>query len=204
MALGGRNVGWDNTSPGSGDNAGLGDDEIRSLKTSMQSALDSEHDWAATGGANTGRHRPGAGRAYVDTQSRLSAGDVSGRLYIASDTSRAFFLGTTSSDITNYVGGRNVLEHAADPGGHKFLWAEEGGHAVVSSGVAAVSYSEKYSSPPTVVGSCLTTTSPGPVNVQFSQATTGGFVAQVRYSATSGEFASWGTLMWRSLGTRSL
>ncbi len=39
MPIGGSNVGWDNTTPADTESAGLGDDRIRSLKTSISRCL---------------------------------------------------------------------------------------------------------------------------------------------------------------------
>ena len=97
MAIGGRTVGWDNTVPAPGDDAGLGDDEFRSFKTSIQTLVDAEHEFSTTGGANSGRHRPGSAVAYSDVESNVSAGDILGRLYLTSDTSRLFGLGRSSA-----------------------------------------------------------------------------------------------------------
>lgn len=50
MPIGGSNIGWDAGQPADTENAGLGDDRIRSLKTSVQEALDNEHNFPSGGG----------------------------------------------------------------------------------------------------------------------------------------------------------
>ena len=107
MPLGGSVISWDNTTPPGTESIGLGDDRIRSMKTSVQEALDNEHNFASTGGASTGYHKFGSARAHFGTQSRVSSGDTDGRLMIASDTSRLFGVGSTGSVLLG--GGPLVL-----------------------------------------------------------------------------------------------
>lgn len=205
MALGGRNVGWDNTSPGANDGAGLGDDEIRSLKTSMQSALDSEHQWSETGGSGTGLHRPGTGRAFHDLQSNLSAGGQSGRGFFASDTSRFFMVGTVASRVTNYIGGPSSIEQAAATGSRQHIWAEESG--ALGPSVSRTQFSSEYSGIPTVQVSAFSDNlnSNTVLVINLSDVTVGGFQTQPR-SITPAVVAtaSGHTTFWRSLGTRLL
>lgn len=82
MALGGASIGWNNNSPANSDLVGSGDDEIRSIRSNLQGALDSEHDFPATGGSTAGAHRLGSARIHVGNASQVSSGDTSGRLML--------------------------------------------------------------------------------------------------------------------------
>lgn len=97
MPLGGSTISWDAATPAGTESIGLGDDRIRSMKTSVQEALDNEHNFPSAGGANTGYHKLGSARAHYGTQSRVSSGDTDGRLMVASDTSRLFGAGSTGT-----------------------------------------------------------------------------------------------------------
>lgn len=93
MALGGSNLSWDENTPAGSESVGLGDDRIRSMKTSVRNALDSEHVFSSSGGT-AGQHRAGSARAFYGIQSTVSASDTSnvadGRMMIASDSSKLF------------------------------------------------------------------------------------------------------------------
>jgi hypothetical protein len=136
MPIGGSNIGWDNATPADTESAGQGDDRIRSMKTSVQQALDNEHNFPAGGGANTGYHRQGSARAYYGTQSQVSA-TTDGRLMVTSDSSRLF---AVNSNGTLFLGGQNVLSAGSSPvGGQRFYWATEFGQAVSdAAGLARV------------------------------------------------------------------
>lgn len=82
MALGGASIGWNNNSPTNSDLVGSGDDEFRSLRSNLQGALDSEHDFPSTGGSTAGAHRLGSARIHVGTASQVSSGDTAGRLML--------------------------------------------------------------------------------------------------------------------------
>ena len=107
MALGGANVGWNEGVPSSLSAAGLGEADIRSVKTAVRNALDSEHVFGSSGGAGTGAHRKGSAVAFYGTASALSSTDTNGRVMVTSDTSRLFHAG---SDNTIFLGGRFVPE----------------------------------------------------------------------------------------------
>ena len=97
MALGGFNAGtWDATIPAGGESVGLGDDRLRSVKTTLQQALDSEHVWPSGGGI-VGQHRAGSARAFYGLQSQLSSSSASvvadGSMMVTSDTTRLFSTG---------------------------------------------------------------------------------------------------------------
>ena len=145
MSLGGINTNYDSTSPPDNENAGLGATRIRSLETTVQQVLDSEHNFPAAGGANTGYHRLGSGRVFYDVQSNVSSSGTDGRLQVASDTSRLFHVG---SGGTMYLGGANSISANSTPvGGQRFQWVQDfgevntGSQAVVTVGFANSGYS---------------------------------------------------------------
>ena len=98
---------WDEAAPADGDNAGQGDDQIRSIKTSVRVGLDSEHLWPS-GGGDAGAHRLGTARAFYGTQSRVSSSGTMGRLMVTSDTSQLYHVG---SNGTMFLGSARGIEH---------------------------------------------------------------------------------------------
>lgn len=97
--------GWDNNAPGPNDQAGLGDDQMRSIRSNVQGVLDAEHHFPSTGG-NGGAHRLGSARAYVGTLSQVSSADTDGRLMVASNASALFHVGSSG---TLKLGSSNAL-----------------------------------------------------------------------------------------------
>lgn len=126
-------ISWDETSPPDASSAGLGDDAIRSLKTSLRGGLEVEHVWpSATGEA--GVHRLGSARAYVGTQSQVSSSGTDGRIMFASNTSQFFHVG---SGGTSLIGGSRVLSVGTTVGftyPQRHQWVEEFGLARIASG----------------------------------------------------------------------
>jgi hypothetical protein len=107
MALGGINAGLNVNTPSGTSSAGLGDEDLRSIKTTFQQVLDSEHIFPSTGGAGSGAHRKGSAVAFVGTASAVSSTDTDGRLMVTSDTSRLYHVGSAA---TLYLGGRYDVE----------------------------------------------------------------------------------------------
>lgn len=97
---------WDETKPAGQDSVGLGDDEIRSLKTALRSGLGAEHAWPSTGG-DAGVHLLGSARAFIGTQSQVSSTGTDGRLMVTSDSSRLFHVGSAG---TMFLGGHTGLQ----------------------------------------------------------------------------------------------
>jgi len=155
MALGGITVSYDGTVPADGENAGLGAQRIRSLETTIQQVLDSEHNFAASGGANTGYHRLGSARAFYGVESTVSSSGTDGRLMVTSDTSRLFHVGSVG---TMFLGGQaSALLNTAVNGytlGQQSYWATEIGNAGPdSNGSVTLTYSA-FSAAPFVVACC--------------------------------------------------
>lgn len=106
MALGGVSIGWEESVPSSSSNAGLGEQDIRSIKTSVRNALDSEHVFPSTGGV-AGAHRPGSAVAFYGASSAISSTDTNGRIMVDSTNSRLHHVGSAD---TRFLGGQYVPE----------------------------------------------------------------------------------------------
>jgi hypothetical protein len=197
MPIGGSNIGWDNATPADTESAGQGDDRIRSMKTSVQQALDNEHNFPAGGGANTGYHRQGSARAYYGTQSQVSA-TTDGRLMVTSDSSRLF---AVNSNGTLFLGGQNVVSAGSQPtGGQGFYWAEEFGDGKCFSTETLVTIPRSgYSGRPYIFVSLVNTVAAaGMVGVNnFSKTTFGVGTWDEAGNASIASFH------WRSIGTRT-
>lgn len=132
------NIGWDETSPADNESAGLGDDRIRSLKTSLRQGLGAEHTWPS-GGGDSGIHLLGSARAYYGPQSAVSSSGTDGRLMVTSDTSNFFHVGSAA---TVFLGGPRVITRGnyADPTGmpQRSYWAEEMGQDVTGANGSVV------------------------------------------------------------------
>lgn len=127
--IGGINAGWDNTQPADTENAGLGDDRIRSMKTSVQQALDAEHNFPSGGGANTGYHVLGSARPYYGLQSAVSSSGSDGRLMLTSDTSRLFGVGSGGTVLLGGWGSLSVDTTTGITWPQRAYWALEFGLA---------------------------------------------------------------------------
>src|SRR5947209_3410250 len=151
------NLLWTESSPADTDSVGQGDDEIRSLKTSIRNGMAEEHLWPSATGGNFGVHLLGSARAYYGTQSLVSSAGTDGRLMVTSDTNRLFHVGSAG---TLFLGGRQVISAGPPvPGGNTFYWASEFGETITNgSGVALVVFPNSgYSGVPFVVASMSTT-----------------------------------------------
>lgn len=202
------NISWNEASPADTDNAGLGDDQIRSLKTSIRVGLGGEHVWPASGG-DAGVHLPGSARAAFGPQSTVSSTGTDGRLFWASDTSSFYHVG---SGGTSYIGGATAISLGTYPGvvPQRHQWVEEVGEVLCNGALITVTYPNSgYSGLPFVTFSLFTDGLAG------TRAVTGGIVAnsatnfQVRTFALIGSSPAMSspsnaTMYWRSLGTRVL
>lgn len=194
---------FDPTAPADSQSAGLGDDAIRSVKTTFQQALDDEHVFAAAGGT-VGQHRLGSGRPYFGTQSRVSSSGTDGRLMQTSDTSRLFGVG---SGGTVFYGGSRVISVGtdADTATGRSHWVEEFGEGITGGGgLLGVSFPNSgFSGKPYMFLTPITIgVNPFVVSVENLSATS--FTA-ITYTETAGPTVkSGGSFFWRSLGTRAL
>ena len=192
---------WNEGSPSDSDSAGLGDDQIRSLKTSIRVGLDSEHIWPSSGG-DAGMHRIGSARVNVGVQSLVSSSGTDGRLYQTSDTSRLF---GTGSGGTTFLGGPGVISAGSFPGGaapQRSIWVEEFGLGFTVSGSTSITIPNSgYSGAPYVF---LTTLESNPTQEMCWVTTVSGTAFTVRSNATDNLATSSTTFFWRSIGSRTL
>lgn len=140
MPIGGGDIAWDNTTPADTESAGLGDDRIRSMKTSLQVGINQEHNWPAGGGLGTGYHLLGSARPFYDLQSLVSSSGSDGRLMMTSDTSQLFGVGSAGTVL---FGGATVISAGSFPGTlpQRYQWAMEFGRDITgSNGSVIVSF----------------------------------------------------------------
>lgn len=214
MPVGGFNVGtWDEAVPASGEGVGLGDDRMRSIKTTLRQALDSEHVWASSGGT-VGQHRYGSARAFYGPQSSVSASDTSvvadGRMMVTSDTSRLFAVG---SGGTTLLGGWGVLSVDTTAGvtfPQRTRWVAEFGVVELTGGPDVTFPNSGFSGRPFLFVSIYTQPlgAPGVAGA----ASWGWKLGYVNKSGFSGEIVDTTNnvirtdagIMWLSIGTRAL
>lgn len=206
MPLGGINAGWDEAVPADSENAGLGALRIRSLETTVQQVLDSEHNFPAAGGANTGYHRLGSARAFYDVESNVSSSGTDGRIMVTSDTSRFFHVGSAG---TMFLGGQ-ASPQMASPGAQTAYWAIEKGTNTAwdSNGSAVVAIPNSgFSTAPIVTvvarvqNANLGTTRPFAFLSGSPTATTFSVIA---WDQQSNSAASRAAVDWIAIGTRVL
>jgi|SRR3990167_4378205 len=194
---------WNETAPADTDNAGGGDDDIRSLKTSMRHGLATEHVWPAATGA-AGVHLLGSGRPYYGVQSAVSSVGTDGRLMLTSDTSRLFAVG---SGGTVLLGDTNLLSVGTDAGiarPQRAYWAMEFGRVLVqSAGIAVPIPNSGFSGVPFVTASLVSTaaTAPARVFVTIRALSADSFNIFTEDTTGTGQVA---VVDWISIGTRTL
>lgn len=205
---GASGIGWDENSPADTESLGLGDDRIRSIKSSVRAGLDDEHNWSSSGGNGIGYHRYGSARPFFGTQSRVSSSGTDGRLMLTSDTSRLFGAG---SGGTVFLGGSQVVSVAtnADTAGGRHHWVEEFGIAVTGSGgtVTVTFPNSGYSGAP-YIWLQLINHPPSQLSadvVLSVETTTNGTSVNVwAVASVNGDMNAGARFFWRSLGTRAL
>lgn len=210
MALGGSSVTWAEATPAANEIAGLGDDRIRSMKTSVREALDSEHVFPSSGGT-AGQHRVGSARAFYGTQSRVSASDTSivadGRMMIASDTSRLFGVGSEGTVLLG-AGPKALSVGSFTPQTfpqRHYLVEEIGREASDGAGRFVVTFPNSgFSAAPHVqVWSGVSNFAAAAYIAQLNAIEASGFSAHIR-DADNNLIVSQVSLMWRALGYRVL
>lgn len=199
-SIGGVPIQWDENKPAGQDSLGIGDDQIRSDKTAIRSALAAEHIWPSTGGPNTGAHVLGSARPFVGLQSTVSSSGSDGRLMWCSDTSNFFHVGSGGSA---FIGGAQAVLVNAYPGAvpQRAYWALEAGQAKTSGvGVVTVTYSAGFNGLPYITlgaigGAVATYATIGSTN-NANQ-------VEIRTWNSSGAALSSISVNWQSLGTRN-
>ena len=193
---------WDENKPAGQDSLGLGDDEIRSLKTALRTGLGTEHVWPSTGG-DAGVHLLGSARAFVGTQSLVSSAGTDGRLMVTSDTSRLFHVGSAGTMFLGSALGL-VMGTATGAVGRSYWAADIGSIAIDPTGVTRCTYSGSgFSGNGTPFAQLLVSGSANPMVLEITALTPTYFDAITRDSTTA-NFATGGSIYWFSVGTRTL
>ena len=185
-------INWDENKPAGQDSLGLGDDEIRSLKTALRAGLGAEHVWPSTGG-DAGVHQLGSARAFVGTESQVSSAGTDGRLMVTSDSSRLFHVGSTG---TMFLGGSNGLQFNAAID-QRSIWDSD---MTLGTAGSIIFPNSGYSGIPFVI---ITTLGAQPAIVNITSITK----TTATYAASLGDFTdvtSSTTVTCFSIGTRTL
>ena len=194
-------INWDENAPQNTDSAGQGDDEIRSLKTSLRVGLDGEHVWPSAGG-DAGVHRYGAARTYYGARSLVSSSGTDGRLMVTSDTSQLFHVGSGGS---MFLGGANLLSVASFPSPPpRQYWALELGRGETRGSVATdIDFPNSgFSGRPYLsITESFVGSGQDPIIFRVTLASATGFTVEA-VDNLSGAL-SVGTFDWISIGTRS-
>lgn len=186
-------IGWSEIAPSDSSAANLADDELRSIKSNIAGGLANAVYWPGTGGsslASAGQPLPGAWRAFYDVQSKVSA-YADGAMYITSDTSRLFGVGSTG---TMLLGSSRAVEAVT--------WVSTKVHWVTASGQATsgaqFGFGVTYDVAPNltfgVQPSTATTVIPVITQISTQSATVTG------YTLTGGNPSNY-TVHWTSTGT---
>jgi hypothetical protein len=202
---GASGIGWDENTPADTESAGLGDDRMRSIKSSTRQGLDDEHNWPSSGGNNVGYHRYGSARPYYGAQSAVSSAGTDGRLMMTSDSSRLFGVGSGGTVLLGGPGMLSIGSGLAFP--QRYHWVEEVGAGMTNaSGYLQVTFPNSgYSGLPYVFPSLVTvnTSSGGVYGVSVFALSASGCSIQVWQTDTLASVQS-AHVMWRSLGSRTL
>ena len=135
-------INWNESLPSDGSNVKA--DEIRNVWASLAAGLNESLEWD---GATAGQLRAGAAPSFVTVEAKVaslweSAASSSGKLAFASDTSRLFTLGlSTSRGRAAFAGGPQLLEHVDQvPLGH--AWHIQSGTSllVTPDGTSIITY----------------------------------------------------------------
>jgi hypothetical protein len=209
MALGGIVAGLDTSVPSLTSSAGVGYQDIQSVKTTFQQVLDSEHHFPSTGGAGSGAHRLGSARVFVGTASQVSSADTTGRLMWTSDTNELFYL--SSSQTVKVAGSaltamayltRSTAAAVADSATTVLTWASSAATNVTASGQTATcvqggTYAVSWSATINQGAAGLTTwTLTGPTGPTVVQ--------QYMISNTAAKMLGSTTVRWPAAGTMTL
>jgi len=191
---------WTEGDPAGSESLGLGDNRIRSLKSSVRVGLDAEHVWPSASG-DAGVHRQGSARPYYGTQSLVSSTGTDARLMQTSDTSRLFGVG---SGGTTFLGGPTAISAGSYPGTvpQRAIWVEEFGQGKTVSGLTTVSFPNSgFSTTPFVQITAYNTNIVAQIMTLTSVSAT---QFGVRSCATDLGGTSSTTFFWRAIGQRTL
>lgn len=192
-------IGWTETLPSDASAVGLAPPEIRSIWSSIAQGLGLNGGplyWPGTGGgseASAGQLQPGGLRAYHDTHSASSnAGtlDVIGRVFVASDRSRAYLY---ESAATRLLGSRFLIEYTSSSKSLGDVWVTQRGETAFALGTTTVTFATPFRAAPFVGGSC----SQASTTLQFTPISATQFRSDV---STLGGTISDSTLYWWAIG----
>lgn len=206
--IGGNSISWNEVTPTNKSDVSEGNEYIMSIKTSIRSAMDAEHNWPTISGSGFGYHVRGSARPYYGLQSAVSSTQSDGRLMLTSDTSRLFSVGTGG---TNFLGGPTVPLMGSDPSvPQRHAWVEEFGTVTMNgSGVALVTIPNSgFSGFPytflTVMGGTASSADRETASVVTYLNSSQTQIAIVLFDLTGGVYQNDATVLWRSIGTRAL
>mgnify|MGYP000320013271 CR=1 FL=1 len=112
--MNGQTIAWSESSPANTDLVGQGDDQIRCDKSAIRTALDDEHNFPSTGGANAGYHRLGSARPFQAAASQVSSTGTIGRLMV--NTTDYSLWGDSATNPVP-LGHQNLIVNAGASGG---------------------------------------------------------------------------------------
>ena len=206
---GGASLNWNENSPADTDNAGNGDDEIRSFKTSLRTGLASEHNWPSSTGTATGYHTFGSARPYFGTISKVSSDGTDARLFTTSNTSEVYSLTSLGAWP---IGGLYTLLSGNSAGvftpttTDKNKISVQYGRVVTDSKISAIgTFSSAYSGIPLMFFQCQGAGSVFPLVaniVHLLRVSTSTFeLIVLDNSFTTAGLTGGGTVDWLSIGT---
>lgn len=195
-------VGWDLTVPADTEVVGLGDDRMRSIKSSAQAALNDEHNFPSSDGTGFGYHRKGSARPYYDTTSRISSDGTDGRLMLTSDASTLY--GLTAADKI-FLGGPNVISAYTAPSTfpQRFQWIESFGTGITgAAGNVRITYPGSGFSGIPILSVTAGSNGTTPQFLSIMESKTTNFVV-VGYDCSGGTVPQLAIMLfhWRSTGT---
>lgn len=210
-ALSGVTIGWDENDPANTSDVSGGNEAMHSIKTSLRTALDAEHNWPSASGSGFGYHVYGSARPFYGLQSAVSSSGSDGRLMLASDTSRLFGSG---SGGTTFFGGPTVPLMGSHPGDvpQRHMWAEEVGTVAASditnaaagyvvtfpnSGFSGLPYTFLTLTGPESSGELKT------ISIVTALGTFSGTQMVIQVYNPNGGIFDQAKVMWRSIGTRA-
>jgi len=203
--MNGQTISWDESKPANTDNVAQGDDQIRSDKTALRTALGDEHNFPSTGGANSGYHKFGSARPFYGAISACSSSGTAARLFQTSDTSEVY---ADTGAAVFPVGGLFSLLGANAAGVYT---PTAGSKYAVQFGLSAVTASTGYVTTITLAGSgysglpLVFVTPYGAVGTNGAIPVLGAIVSKTTFAVsmyTSGGFSlSTTTFGWMSIGT---
>ena len=159
-----QSIGWTETLPSDASLVGVSPPEIRSVWSAIAAGLGQNGGplyFPGTGGgseASAGDLQPGNLRANYGVHSLSSndnSADTIGRIYVASDRSRAY---VTESDGTYLLGSRYLIEHTPTKAATN-AWITQRGFTPMGSTQTTITFATPFMSAPTVFVSTSQNTS---------------------------------------------